>query len=923
MVNSLASRRFAHRDSEFFSRAGEPSVTDVHSSAVMLVNSAPVIEFAPIYASDFETPDDVVWTYHTFGDDQLDIVPVGDDGTGNNTLVSQGPWWTDPNHISPGAGRLHLLSTLYVNGTNDGIVIDDLRDVTVSFDIKAEQLVIPAGAHLYLWFQSLDTTLPWGVGQFVNYAHTGVKIDELLVANGWAHVSITLTQLEADWLALGSNPDREGTYSISDSIVSALSGDALDFGLIMLMGNGAPTSEASGVVRLDNVVIEHGEILRVKYTAAALIAGLQPLNFEVNISDPDVTTFEGYRITVGFDGGGLASETLGFLFAPGSGLSVASGALYLNAAQIGTVTGGSGGTSLVIDITAQVAASVLDSLVASLAYRNQSAAAGQVRELLVGLDDGQGGTVSFAAEIIARIPPGDGSGNDHLIGSGMNETLNGGLGTDLLEGAGGDDRLYGGPGTDTTKGGTGDDWHFVEESTDIVIEAVGEGALDRVFASVTYTLKPGVHVEILSTVFNAATTPIDLTGNEFNNAVYGNAGANRLSGAGGDDALIGFEGNDILDGGLGADFSLGGTGDDWHYIDNAGDIVAEAIGEGSLDRLFAAVSYTLTAGAEIEIMSTTSHAGTAAINLTGNEFANTIFGNAGDNVLTGGAGADTLVGWAGNDWFYVDNAADKVLEAVSEGSDRLFASVSYTLAAGVEIELISTTQHGGTAPINLTGNALANTIYGNAGDNVLNGGAGADTLIGWAGNDWFYIDNAADFLFEAVGGGALDRAFTSVSFTLSADAEIEVFTTTNHGGTAAINLTGNEFANSIYGNNGINVLDGKGGNDILTGSAGGDSFAFTTGLGTGNVDRIVDFVSGSDKIALDDAVFAQVGGLGALNANAFHTGAAAHDLDDRIIYNSATGQLFYDADGNGAGTQILFATLDGNAMLAASDFVVI
>ena len=85
---------------------------------------------------------------------------------------------------------------------------------------------------------------------------------------------------------------------------------------------------------------------------------------------------------------------------------------------------------------------------------------------------------------------------------------------------------------------------------------------------------------------------------------------------------------------------------------------------------------------------------------------------------------------------------------------------------------------------------------------------------------------------------------------------------------------------------------------------------------------IVDFAAGTDKIALDDAVFTGLG-LGALTASAFVTGTAAGDADDRIIYDSATGQLYFDADGNGAGAAILFATLQGAPALTASDFLVI
>jgi serralysin len=100
-------------------------------------------------------------------------------------------------------------------------------------------------------------------------------------------------------------------------------------------------------------------------------------------------------------------------------------------------------------------------------------------------------------------------------------------------------------------------------------------------------------------------------------------------------------------------------------------------------------------------------------------------------------------------------------------------------------------------------------------------------------------------------------------------------------------------------------------------------FAFTSALGAGNVDVIFGFEHGVDKIALDDAIFTAIGGLGALNANAFVVGSAAADASDRVIYNSLTGQLFYDADGTGAGAAIQFATLSPGLTITASDFTVI
>jgi serralysin len=62
---------------------------------------------------------------------------------------------------------------------------------------------------------------------------------------------------------------------------------------------------------------------------------------------------------------------------------------------------------------------------------------------------------------------------------------------------------------------------------------------------------------------------------------------------------------------------------------------------------------------------------------------------------------------------------------------------------------------------------------------------------------------------------------------------------------------------------------------------------------------------------------------GALAEGAFRTGAAAADADDRIIYNSATGALLFDADGNGGGAAVPFATLAAGLAMAAGEFVVI
>ncbi len=389
------------------------------------------------------------------------------------------------------------------------------------------------------------------------------------------------------------------------------------------------------------------------------------------------------------------------------------------------------------------------------------------------------------------------------------------------------------------------------------------------------------------------------------------------------DTLIGSSANEIFDGRGGADLMTARGGDDWYYVDNAGDVAFEFTAEGANDRVFASVSYTLPAGSDIERLSTNDNLGTAAINLTGNNLANTVFGNAGANVLDGAGGADTMVGFGGNDWFYIDNALDTVSESAGGGTnDRVLAGVSYTLGAGVQVEMFTTNDNLATTAINLTGNELVNAIYGNAGANVLDGKAGADTLVGFQGNDWFYVDNAADAVFESAGGGTNDRVFAGVSYALGAGVQVEMLTTNDNLATTAINLTGNELANLVYGNAGANVLDGKAGADTLTGMAGSDTFRFTTALGGGNVDSISDYSVAADTIQLENAVFTGLA-AGALAAGAFNTGSAASQADDRIIYNAATGALLFDVDGVGGAAGVQFATLSTGLAMAAGEFVVI
>jgi hypothetical protein len=132
----------------------------------------------------------------------------------------------------------------------------------------------------------------------------------------------------------------------------------------------------------------------------------------------------------------------------------------------------------------------------------------------------------------------------------------------------------------------------------------------------------------------------------------------------------------------------------------------------------------------------------------------------------------------------------------------------------------------------------------------------------------------------------------------------------------------NDYAGTTPGNPGAKGGNGK---DRFITDDGGKIFVFDSILDTDtNIENITGFNVGQDKIVLDNSVFTALeeeGSLSLLNFCASSIGTAADD-NDYILYNTTSGGLLYDADGNGQGVPIEFANLTSKPSIRAEDFIV-
>lgn len=260
-----------------------------------------------------------------------------------------------------------------------------------------------------------------------------------------------------------------------------------------------------------------------------------------------------------------------------------------------------------------------------------------------------------------------------------------------------------------------------------------------------------------------------------------------------------------------------------------------------------------------------------------------VFGTAAANIINGQSGNDVIAAFAGNDSITGGFGDDYILAGI--GDDRLF---------------------GGDGNDFLFGEAGNDILDGADGDDAMFGGAGNDTVTGGEGNDWMYGNGGADRMTGGFGDDLLDGGA---------------------GGDVLIDDTGND---TLLGGAGNDRLTAGADNDILWGGAGADRLSGGTGNDvyvynsrTEGNDIILDFVSGNDAFNFAGLGFRVDPGTDLEEGVTFVANGAPGSVvaEATVLYNTDSGQLWFDVDGTGAASAQLIATVQGAPNINAQDFI--
>ncbi|MFC3691783.1 calcium-binding protein [Chenggangzhangella methanolivorans] len=511
-----------------------------------------------------------------------------------------------------------------------------------------------------------------------------------------------------------------------------------------------------------------------------------------------------------------------------------------------------------------------------------------------------------------------GAGDDGILGGVGRDFLVGGAGADVLNGRLGADSFIGGSGDDSIFGGRGDDVVFHNITTDGA-DQVNLGADDDTV-----------------NVTAAAETQVRLT---FTSSEVGNGNAN-------DSGTMPNQ-----DGGLAVrmqaeDGSDGLTGPITRVDDEGVTFIA---GEGVTFDVRDLVSGVARGdGFEVVRLGTSGDDFLNAVDkdrayyINGGMGNDKIVGGDVDDFLVGGAGNDTLLGRLGDDSF-IGGGGDDVIKG-GRGADTVIHNITTDGADQIQLdrggdEVVVNATTPTEVRLTFTSTEVGNGSGFDSGTMPNQDGGlavrmqaedGADGLTGpitRVDDEGITFTAGTGVTFDVrdlVSGVARGNEFEVVK--LGTDGDNTMFfddpsrATYINAGAGNDKVVGGNADDFLVGGVGDDTLNGGSGADSMIGGAGADVFAFSSPLGGGNVDAILDFAVADDTIELDAGVFRKIG-EGGLDADAFTIGTAATDGDHRIIYDAATGSLFYDRDGSGDKFEAVeFAKITAGLDLSEDDF---
>ena len=436
-----------------------------------------------------------------------------------------------------------------------------------------------------------------------------------------------------------------------------------------------------------------------------------------------------------------------------------------------------------------------------------------------------------------------------------------------------------------------------------------------------------------------------------NEEIAGTSGMDRLLGAKGEDVIEGKGGKDYIWGGTGKDYLVGGGDADrfaFLNVDEAGDTIED---------------FTTGSGGDvIDVSGMWYHYGWSTLD------GHVRFLQSGSDTLfqvdTNGGGNSYVTMAKLLDTKATDIKAENVSTdiVVTDNGTQVGDDIDSSPNDSVDLPPILDDLGDLASQVGTSGD---DSLLGKSGDDLLVGGDGDDTLVGNGGDDILVGGAGADTLRGTSGVDVASYATSTVGLTVSlnkpsantGDAKGDVFYQIR-------GLSGSDFADKLIGSDSVNMLDGGAGNDILEGLDGTDMLSggagddklyggekndvldggsgndllfgeggydlFTGGSGadrfyidgpTGTYDKITDFEHNVDKLALSKSEY-KVDSVSDID---FVSGRRpmAEEKGPTLLYNTDSGELWWDADGIGSKDAVKMADLLDKPDFSLGDIVLI